>query len=216
MSYEQYNTQTNPFSALQKAAGNIGAGRANLAHALIVNQAHHQNVMEQLQKAHELTESGRAAERSHELETLGRTQEFQREQSRKTRSHEVRLANIDVAKTRMMTEADAAKQAAAHAHEITKATQAASIQEAVAAATHSRNKELFAGVQRGSAPGTEVSFGVGDFKAKFTKATPKKRAPKPQPAAAPTQESAPTAKPSGPSVGRDPLTGKAVSLKKKK
>ena len=56
MSLEQYNVQTNPFSALQSAIkGSGNSPRANLMHALILNQAHHASVMEHLERSSQLS-----------------------------------------------------------------------------------------------------------------------------------------------------------------
>jgi hypothetical protein len=83
------------------------------------------------------------------------------------------------------------------------------------AAAHANAVDLMGRLSKLSEGGTEVGFTHGDVKATFTR---KKRAPKSAKLQQPSTQETPVETPSeskGAVVGRDPKTGRAISLKKK-
>jgi hypothetical protein len=83
------------------------------------------------------------------------------------------------------------------------------------AAAHANAVDLMGRLSKLSEGGTEVGFTHGNVKASFTR---KKRAPKAPKMQQPPAQEAPAETPPAPkgaAVGRDPKTGRAISLKKK-
>ena len=119
--------------------------------------------------------------------------------------------------------ADLQKHASSQEFELKKMYVQHVLGEKSAKSAHKRLGEFHGQLARHSQPGTEVKYKAGDVSASFTKATPKARPVKTEtPAAAPAARgpvdvgmpSMPAAKPkTSAAVGRDPKTGRAVSLK---
>lgn len=197
MSLEQYNVNTNPFLALSGMIKNKDAGgKASLGHAMIMQQVHHAGVMEHL-------------ERSHELQSAADAVAHRRDLAKQRISHGQAL-ELESVKAQNASQISAQT----HAQTIEAATHQAGIAEAASASTHTRNLELMKGIKGAAKPGTKIEMRSGDVNFSFTKSEPKPRAPKKtavQPAA--TQPAAPEVKTPG-LVGRDPKTGRAISLKK--
>ena len=213
MNLEQYNTASNPFLGLSKMLSTKDSGgKASLGHALIMNQVHHAGVMEHL-------------ERSHELQSAENKVAHRREMARQRIGHAQAL-ELESLKAQNAS----AISAQTHAQTIEAATHQAGIAETAATSTHQRNLELIKGIKGAAKPGTKINLASGDVRAEFTTKEPKPRAPKAESnPAAPIQKGGPVslgmpsmpvikatpaspAKPSG-VVGRDPNTGRAMSLK---
>lgn len=219
MSLEQYNVSTNPFLALSNMIKTKEpSGRTNLNHALILQQVHHAGVMEQL-------------ERGHELASQEATVAHRRELQRQKISHQqaTELETLKATHT-------AAQLSQQHEQTIQAATVKAGLDESAASATHRRNLELHDAITKAAQAGTEVSGKMGETSFKFTKEAPKPVAtvqatqssqpnnpglswattPKGAKQLPITTKPAPTAKKkqTGPSVARDPKTGRAISIKK--
>jgi hypothetical protein len=92
MSLEQYNVSTNPFLALSKGIKSGDRKSTNLGHALILQGAHHAQVMEHLDRSHQLEEQRATSARSHEAEMQGRQQSFESGQTAATFAHQKELA----------------------------------------------------------------------------------------------------------------------------
>ena len=88
MSLEQYNVSTNPFLALSKGIGSGDRRSSNLGHALILQGVHHAQVMEHLDRSHQLEEQSAAASRTHEAEMQGRQHSFQAGQTAAAFGHQ--------------------------------------------------------------------------------------------------------------------------------
>lgn len=91
MSLEQYNVQTNPFLALSRGIKTGNRGSSNLGHALILQGAHHAQVMEHLDRSHQLQEQSASASRAHEAEMQGRQHSFEAGQTSATHAHQKEL-----------------------------------------------------------------------------------------------------------------------------
>ena len=85
------------------------------------------------------------------------------------------------------------------------------------AAAHANAVDLMGRLSKLSEGGTEVGFTHGDVKASFTRRKRAPKAPKMQqpPAQETPAEPQEAPEPKGAAVGRDPKTGRAISLKKK-
>lgn len=213
MSLEQYNVSTNPFVALSNMIKNKdGGGKSSLGHALIMQQVHHAGVMEHL-------------ERSHELQASENKVAHRREMARQRidHAHALELESVKAQNASAIS-------AQTHAQTLEAAAHQAGIAESAATSTHQRNLELLKGIKGAAKPGTKINLASGDVRAEFTTKEPKPRAPKAESnTVAPVQKGGPVslgmpsmpvikatpaspAKPSG-VVGRDPNTGRAMSLK---
>lgn len=91
MSLEQYNVQTNPFLALSKGIKSGDRSSSNLGHALILQGAHHAQVMEHLDRSHQLEEQRAASARAHESEMQGRQHSFEAGQTAAGFAHQKEL-----------------------------------------------------------------------------------------------------------------------------
>jgi hypothetical protein len=94
MSLEQYNVSTNPFLALSKGIGSGDRRSSNLGHALILQGVHHAQVMEHLDRSHQLEEQSAAATREHELTVQGRQHAFESSLTAAKHGHQKELMNM--------------------------------------------------------------------------------------------------------------------------
>lgn len=85
---------------------------------------------------------------------------------------------------------------------------------AMATLRHGHVMDFAKETTRGAQPETGINVNYGDVSASFTKKAPVKRAVKTE-APAPVETAAEEKPAGGPTTGRDPKTGRAVSLKKK-
>jgi len=88
MSLEQYNVKTNPFLALSRGIKTGDRRSSNLGHALILQGAHHAQVMEHLDRSHQLEEQRATSARAHESEMQGRQHSFEAGQTAATFAHQ--------------------------------------------------------------------------------------------------------------------------------
>lgn len=221
MSLEQYNVQTNPFLALSKAIGarEKDGTKQNLAHSMIMQQAHHQSVMQHLERTHQLQEEGKNAEHARSLEALTKTQQFAAGQAAKQRAHETRIegtrSRAEIQKTKILGANEIEKLKLSHQQNLESTGYGAAVKAEAETGTHQRRLEMLKAVTKAAESGTKVSFGTEDARAEFVKKKPKPRAPKA--VETPSAVSAPApVQENKPSVNRDPKTGQAVSLNPEK
>ena len=233
MSVQQYSGDLNPFSQLASMVKTgDGSGKSALGHAMIMQQIHHAGVMEQLERGHELGQSAADAEhrRSLQRQEIGHEQAKELEGIRAKHAAEQTTLQHEGAVKAARVQAGIAETAASKSHarnlELAAAIHRASapgtditFKSGDVSAKYTKKVPTKKAVVQSVATSAPVeqpksspapsagSSGWVQPTGKFKRANKKLNIVSKTPAAAPKAQ--------GPSVGRDPKTGKIVSLKKK-